>query len=169
MKVLHKYPYRYQVNELGFLADSQLFLQATGNDGEVEILRYPEMKHVGGLKGHTASVLSLGIDPTETYLATGGADAVVCVWDAKDFICLRSYYFMDYPSRALGFSHDALLAMAGEDPCIFVEDVVSGKSLGSIPLRSSPEDCAWHPTKHILAYPVESSSGESYIEFRSKN
>ena len=170
MKVTHKHSYRHQVNELAFVSNSQLFLQATGNNGEVEVMQYPEMKRVGGLKGHTAAVLSLTVDPAEKYIATGGADAVANLWDAKDFICLRSYYSMDFPTRALAFSYDSkYLAMAGEDPCVFVENVETGKSLGTVAVKSSPEDCAWHPKRHILAYPVEVVQGESSIEFRTKS
>ncbi|KAL4536412.1 hypothetical protein Ndes2437B_g05833 [Nannochloris sp. 'desiccata'] len=170
MKVIQKHSYRYQVNELAFLSTSRLFLQATGNGGEVEVQQYPDMKRVGGLKGHTAAVLSLAVDPAEKYIATGGADAVACLWDAKDFICLRSYYAMDFPPRALAFSYDSkYLAMAGEDPCLFVEDIESGKSMGIVPVKSSPEDCAWHPKRHVLAYPVEVVQGESSIEFRTKS
>ena len=168
MKVTQKHSYKYQVNELGFLANSALLLQATGNSGELEIMHYPEMKHVGGLRGHTAAVLSVAVDPAEKFVATGGADAVACLWDAKDFICLKSYYSMDQPIRALAFSADSrYLAMAGEDPCLFVENVENGESLGKVPLRSSPEDCAWHPKRHVLAYPVE--AGDMYaIELRTK-
>ena len=136
MKVTQKQSYRYQVNELAFLASSQLLAQATGNSGQVEVLRFPEMKQAGSLRGHTAAVLSLATDPAERFLATGGADAVACLWDARDFICLRTYTKMDHPIRALAFSHDSrYLAMTGEDPCVFVEDVESGESLGRVALR----------------------------------
>ena len=169
MKVMHRQSYKYQVNELGFLSNSKLLLQATGNAGEVEVQQFPELKRVGGLKGHTAAVLSLAVDQAEKYVATGGADATACVWCAKDFICLRSYYCMDFPARALGFSHDSrYLAMAGEDPCIFVEDVENGVSLGTVSLRSSPEDCAWHPRRHVLAFPVEMAGDSHGVEFRSR-
>lgn len=167
MKVTGKASYKYQVNELGFLANSRLLLQATGNAGEVEILRWPDQKHMTVMRGHTAPVLSLAVDPAEKYVATGGADALCCVWDASDLICLRSYYHMDHPIRALAFSFNSrFLAMVGEDPCVFVEDVACGRSLGGVPLRTNPEDCAWHPNRHLLAYPVE-LGGESLIEFRS--
>lgn len=169
MKVVNKQSYRYQVNELAFLADSRILLQATGKSGEVEALAFPDMRPVGALRGHTAAVLSVSTDPAGKYIATGGADAVACLWDSQDLICLRTYIKMDFPIRALSFSYDSkYLAMAGEDPYLFVEDVESGASLGSVGLRASPEDCAWHPKRHLLAYPIEQGNEHS-VEFRFKS
>lgn len=166
MKVAAKHSYKYQVNELAFAAAGRLLLQATGSGGEVEALRWPEMRQAGALRGHTAQVLSLAVAPGERFLASGGADAVACLWDAHDFICLRTYTQMDHPIRALAFSHDArFLAMTGEDPCVFVEDVARGRSLGRLPTRGAPEDCAWHPRRHVLAFPVETPA-ECSIELR---
>jgi THO complex subunit 3 len=161
---------RYQVNELAFLGacgtPSRLLLQATGNNNQVEVLQWPDYKRVATLRGHTAPVLSMGIDAAERYIATGGGDAVVGLWDAEDFICLRTYTQMDSSIRALCFSHDSrYLAMAGEDPSVFVEDVERGTSLGRVMLRGSAEDCAWHPKAHVLAYPIEIANA-AHIEFR---
>ena len=69
--------------------------------GEVEVRSFPEMAKVRSLRGHPAPVLSLAFDRQHRWLATGGADAVACLWDAADFICVRSYIAMDYPVRAL--------------------------------------------------------------------
>jgi THO complex subunit 3 len=168
MKVVSKHSHKYQVNELAFAAGGRLLLQATGSGGEVEALRWPEMRRAGALRGHTAPVLSLGVDPKERYIASGGADAVTCLWDAEDMICLRTFVTMDHPIRALAFSHDSrYLAMTGEDPRVFVEDVQGGHSMGSVALRGSPEDCAWHPKHHTLAYPVEGAT-ECTVELRSR-
>jgi THO complex subunit 3 len=170
MTVAAKYPHKYQVNELAFSPDDRTFLQAT-NLNEVEVHAYPEMRKVGALKGHTSSVLSLAYDPQGKYIATGGADALACLWDATDFICLRTLYAIDNPIRALSFSHDSkYLALTGsEDPAVYVEEVEGGKSLGAVPLRSSPEDCCWHPKHNVLVYPVEQVTGEGVqtaIEWR---
>lgn len=167
MKITGTVSYRYQINELGFLSKSGILLQGTGKEGEIELLRWPEQTRIGSFAGHSTSVLSLTVDSQESLIATGGADATCCVWDAKEFICTHSYYHMDHPVRALGFSYDSkYLAMVGEDPCVFVEDVQENKSLGRCILRGSPEDCAWHPRRHVLAYPYETYS-DCFVEFRS--
>jgi WD40 repeat protein len=41
------------------------------------------MRRVRAVKGHTAAVFSLALDRQQRYLATGGADAVACLWDMQ--------------------------------------------------------------------------------------
>jgi THO complex subunit 3 len=174
MEVAHKAAHRYQVNELAFLGGTGLLLQGTGRGGgEVEAVRFPELRRAGALRGHTAPALAVAVCPAARLVATGGADAVACLWDAEDLVCLRSFYSMDRPVRALAFSHDsAFLAMTGEDPCVLVEGVGgpagAGAPAGRLPTRAPPEDCAWHPRAHVLAFPVEAGASESAVEFRTR-
>ena len=142
-------------------------MQATGgNNGEIEAALWPEGKRIASLKGHTGAVLSLAVDSKQELMATAGADAIVCLWDTNDFICLKTFTQMDFPIRALGFSHDSrYLAMVGEGPCVFVEDLSSGASLGSLTLRTNPEDCSWSPTSNVLAYPIDLMN-EYHVQLR---
>lgn len=173
MKVVHKYPHKYQVNDLAFTRDGKALLQCTGQ-GEVEVLSFPDMKRIRALKGHTSPALAVALDRQQRWVATGGADAVACLWDTTDYICQRTYIGMDYPIRALSFSHDSrYLAIAGEQQVLDVEEVESGQSLGRLTLRSSPEDVAWNPRHHMLAYAGDHGTderGTTYgeIEFRWK-
>eukprot|EP00890_Picochlorum_soloecismus_P001093 jgi/Picsp_1/1985/NSC_05451-R1_tho complex 3 len=165
MQISKKTSFKYQVNELAFL-DNHL-LQGTGHENKLEILNFDTMEAVNSLSGHTGSVLSVSVDPHGKYIATGGADAITCLWDTEGMTCLRSYYHMENPIRALSFSHDSkYLSMTGEDPCVYVEDVEWGSSLGCINLQSSPEESSWNPCHPILAYPAELSD-QSIIELRT--
>ena len=64
--------------------------QAAGT-GEVEIFAWPEGTRLGGLRGHTSTVFALATHPGGTYLASGGADAGVCVWDLRMLACVASH------------------------------------------------------------------------------
>lgn len=153
MKVAHKYPFKYQVNDLAFSKDGSKLYICTGNaGGQVEVHSFPDMRRVNALMGHTAAVFALASDRQQRWLATGGADAVTCLWDTQDFICQRTYIGMDYPVRSLSFSHDSrYLAIAGEQMVLDVENVETGESLGRLTLRYSPEDVAWNPRHLLLA------------------
>ncbi|KAL4458683.1 hypothetical protein ABPG75_013548 [Micractinium tetrahymenae] len=152
MKVVHKYPHKYQVNDLVFTRDGKMLLQCTGQ-GEVEMLGFPDMRKLRGLKGHTASVLSVALDRQQRWVATGGQDAVACLWDTQDWICQRTYIGMDHPIRSLSFSHDSrYLAIAGEQQVLDVENVETGQSLGRLTLNATPEDAAWNPRHHMIAF-----------------
>mmetsp|Transcript_13133 Transcript_13133/g.26206 ORF Transcript_13133/g.26206 Transcript_13133/m.26206 type:complete len:311 (+) Transcript_13133:73-1005(+) len=157
MSIINKATYKYQVNELAFLRESKYLLQGTANNASLEILNFPDMQPETSLIGHTASVLSVAVDPQEKYIATGGADAITTLWDAEDFRCIHAYYHMENPIRAIAFSHDSkYMSMTGEDPFVYVEDIELQQSLGVIELqKSAAEESCWNPKKHILTYPVE--------------
>lgn len=158
LKVSEKYPYKQQINALSWGANGALFFQATGS-GATDVYKWPEMKCVTSMTGHTAAVVSLAMDPQEKYIATGGADAVACLWDAAEFICLKTYYKMDQPIRSLGFSHDSrYLMVGGEQAALDVENIETGVSLGRLSLTRSPEDCAWHPKRLMLVHGGDATS-----------
>lgn len=85
------------------------------SEGKVRILSYPELEpvlHLGYqvnpgestefmLKGHTASCLTVELSPTGRYLATGGADSIISLFDTKDWICQRTVTRMVGPVKSI--------------------------------------------------------------------
>jgi THO complex subunit 3 len=84
-------------------------------EGAIRILSYPELEpafqanHATKdgdstefmLKGHTASCLTTELSPTGKYLATGGADSIISLFDTKDWICQRTISRMVGPVKCL--------------------------------------------------------------------
>jgi WD40 repeat protein len=66
----------------------------------VKILSYPDLHPVFGqrewedrpfsLNGHTSSCLSVAMQPTARYLATGGSDSIIALWLVASHTC-QSY------------------------------------------------------------------------------
>ncbi|GAB4821995.1 hypothetical protein N2152v2_009041 [Parachlorella kessleri] len=134
MKIMHKYPNKLQVNDPKWSQDMRLFFQGNST-GELEVYRYPEMHRLRPLHGHTTAVFTIAVDKNSKYIATGGSDAVVSLWDAQDFVCLRTYIKMDHNIRGLSFSHDSrYLAIAAEQPALDIENVetVEAKGAGAL-------------------------------------
>lgn len=158
MSIINKIEYKYQVNEPAFLRDRLLL--GTGKHGSaLELVTFPQMELVGSYVGHTASVLSVAVDPAEQYVATGGGDALVCLWDARQdtLVNVKTFYHMDNPIRAISFSHDSrYMTMSGDDACLYIEDLVEDVS-ETIDLKTSVEESAWNPAKHVMAYPQNDS------------
>jgi THO complex subunit 3 len=156
MSIINQVEYKYQVNEPAFLRDNLLL--GTGKHGSaLEVVSFPGMEPIASYVGHTASVLSVAVDPMETYVATGGADALVCLWDARDFVNLKTFYHMENPIRAISFSHDAhFMAMTGDDACLYIENLSAGLS-ETIDLKMNVEESSWNPTRNVLAYPQHDS------------
>ncbi|OZJ06344.1 hypothetical protein BZG36_00714 [Bifiguratus adelaidae] len=144
--------YDVEVNEIAWSKTGDHFFLSTGH-GNVRVLDYPSMKLVRTLRAHTASCYCLDRDPKGRYLATGSADALMTLWDLRDWTCIRTFGELDYPVRTISFSYDGeFLASASEDLSIEISHVDSGKSVHKIACHASMNVVAWHPSKYLLAY-----------------
>lgn len=44
---------------------------------------FPDMRRTRVLRGHTSGVFTLAFDRQQRWMASGGADAVACLWDTQ--------------------------------------------------------------------------------------
>ncbi|TQS31491.1 hypothetical protein Golomagni_08228, partial [Golovinomyces magnicellulatus] len=100
-----------QTNQIAFCwSGTKVFV--TTAEGRTRILSYPglepmllmdrgEEKQEFSLDGHTSSCLTAQLQPTGRYLATGGSDSVIALWDTTDWICQRTITKMVGPVRSL--------------------------------------------------------------------
>ncbi|KAK2073655.1 hypothetical protein P8C59_007920 [Phyllachora maydis] len=98
-------------------------------DGKIRLLSYPSFEPAMrlpyasqdgeadefALKGHTASCLTADLSPTGRYLATGGADSTMALFDTQDWICQRTVTRMPGPVRSISFTWDGSYVVAGCD------------------------------------------------------
>lgn len=157
-RTTHKFS--YQVNDASWNRKGDVFYLTTA-DGFVEALRFPDLKPLHEMKGHTSSVYAMALDPVHDRLASGGADAMVTVWDTDECVCVSVVDRLQAPVRAVSFSHDgAFLASAGDDAIVDVADadVTKGKCdrVVSVPVRGGDvSSMKWSPTHHVLAFAGE--------------
>jgi THO complex subunit 3 len=119
--IVHQAKHDTEINELTWSPDGELFYVTTGR-GQVRVYQSPSMEHAFSIKTNSANCYCIDFDPQGRYFAVGGADALVSLWDTQDAICLQTYPELEWPIRALSFSHDDVyLASASED--LFIEIV----------------------------------------------
>ncbi|KAK0633373.1 WD40-repeat-containing domain protein [Immersiella caudata] len=96
-------------------------------DGRIRILSYPDLEPIFQLnhatepgestefmlKGHTAACLTAQLSPTGKYLATGGADSIVALFDTKDWLCQRTITRLSGPVRSISFTWDGSYVVGG--------------------------------------------------------
>merc|ERR1712038_541283 len=124
----------------------------TSGPGSVHTLSYPDLKPLHVLTGHSASCICIEFDPKGNYFATGSADALVSIWDAKEMVCVRTLTRLDWPVRTLGFSYDGnLIASASEDLHIDIAEVSTGEKVFEVPCESPTFTVCWHPRRYLLA------------------
>lgn len=76
--------YQTSLNHTGELA------YATGGNGSVAILSYPSLEPLDKLVGHMKSCQTVSVDPRGRYIATGGSNALLNLWEVQDWICVRT-------------------------------------------------------------------------------
>ncbi|KAK8846863.1 hypothetical protein IAR55_005953 [Kwoniella newhampshirensis] len=102
---------------------------------------------------HSASLLSLGFDPRGKYLAVGGQDALLSMFDTRDWICERTFDVCTAAIRHIAFSQDGeLIAMGGDDVFIAIVSVHTGSTIAKVPIQGMLNSLVWHPKRNSLAY-----------------
>lgn len=154
-KPFHDEQFKFEVNELTWNNEGDMFFLTSGQ-GSIHILSYPDLKLQHVMQAHPANLICIKFDSTGRHFATGSADALVSVWDAKELVCVRTLSRLDWPIRTLSFSHDGkLIASASEDLVIDLAHVETGQKVAEVSCDSPTFTVAWHPNKYLLAFACE--------------
>jgi len=153
-------------------------LLVTTGEGCVKVLGWPGLEGLHTLHAHTSACFSLELCPRGRYLAVGGSDALITLWDTTEWVCRRSLSAMVGAVRSLSFSFDGSYVVGGSDEgngleivsspdwvrvegrCVVVADshlaqqahVETGEYVHTIPTTSPAPYVAWHPSRYWLAY-----------------
>ncbi|KAI0638425.1 WD40 repeat-like protein [Trametes polyzona] len=142
----------------------------------IRILDYPGLNVIQSTPAHVGGCVAAALDPRGRYLASGGHDSIVNLFDVSEWICVRTITACDYSINALSFSHDGefiAIANAGSYIDIVSRPITRSRASGIPRLTSRPfAQCAvetgvplhrvpangpsptvsWHPSKHVIAY-----------------
>lgn len=157
-----EYQQDVQTNDIAFCWSGKKVFLSTG-EGRVKILSYPDLEPIFlrpwedkpfTLNGHTSSCLSLALQPSARYLASGGSDSIIALWDTKNWICQRTLIDMTGPVRSISFSFCNMYIAGGSDEGngIKIAHAESGEYVYSVKTQSPSPVVAWHPTQYHLAY-----------------
>ncbi|WVF69881.1 hypothetical protein IAT40_004664 [Kwoniella sp. CBS 6097] len=109
---------------------------------------------------HSASLLSLAFDPQGRYLAVGGQDALLSMFDTREWICERTFDVCTAAIRQIAFSHDGeFIALGGDDTYIAIVSVYTGATIAKLPVHGMVNAISWHPSKNWLAYSYSGKTG----------
>ncbi|KKZ68458.1 hypothetical protein EMCG_05917 [[Emmonsia] crescens] len=185
-KALTPHPQPVQTNSTTFshsfnTSDLDLFL--TTGDGTVKVVSYPSFNPLHTIHAHTSACLSIALSPTSRYLAVGGSDALISLWDTTDWICKRTVSSANGGAvRGVSWSWDGrfIVGACDEPGCggsgLEIFHAETGESVYTIPtggglssgagtngitgIASGPgasvgvPAVAWHPSRYWLAYSV---------------
>ena len=105
---------------------------------------------------HTEAIYTMALSPDGKRLTTGGADAIIGLWDTDTMVCTHTIARRVKYIRTVAFSHDGqILAHATEENDIELARASDGTPIGQVSLghrRGGAEHISWHPTiPNILA------------------
>ncbi|KAF4324197.1 hypothetical protein BBO99_00000059 [Phytophthora kernoviae] len=160
----------FEAYEVQFSKSGFLFVaagHATGY-GTFEIMRIvaekkgnPNLESMHKVIAHAGSCVCLDFDSTGRYLALGGLDSLVSVWDLEELYCVKTFVVTTSSIRFVRFSHDdKYIAIGMEDLNLVIVDVESGEKTVTMQLHNNPEYLCWHPSKNLLAYVGDKASSE---------
>ena len=67
---------------------------------------------------------TIAVDRSGNYIASGGPDALVCLWDARELYIEKTISEIETQVRRLSFSHDGrYLAISSLDKCVVIYDI----------------------------------------------
>ncbi|KAI0508509.1 WD domain-containing protein [Xylaria bambusicola] len=152
-------------NDITFCWSGQRLFATTG-EGKTRILTFPGFEPAYQfsykdmpenefmLSGHTSSCIAVELHPFNRYLATGGTDSLIALWETNEWNCVRTITKMTGPVRSISFSWDGLFVVGGSDEGTGLEITVSetGEHLCTYKTRTSSPMVAWAPNRYALAY-----------------
>ncbi|KAJ5606172.1 hypothetical protein N7510_008953 [Penicillium lagena] len=136
---------------------------ATTGDGTVKIISYPSFNVLHTLNAHTSACSAVSLSPLGRYLAIGGSDALISLWDTTDWICRRTLSSENGGAiRNVSWSFDGRFICGAWDELgcgghgLEIFHAESGDSVYTVPtsgnINAGIPAVAWHPSRYWLAY-----------------
>ncbi|XP_063901170.1 THO complex subunit 3-like [Zophobas morio] len=157
--IISKQKFQFLVNEIKYNKNGNCIFLTNGR-GCVCICQAEQMALLHTVVGHTADCTCIAFDKTGKYFATGGADSLLCIWDAEEFIPIRVVSRYETALESLSFSYDgSIIAVASESHKLELAYVETGECVMDFSAPGPLAAVSWHPSKHVLAYAgVDNSS-----------
>jgi THO complex subunit 3 len=147
---------KVEVNQMRWAQQGDLMFLALG-DGRVEIVSWPEMRHLRYLMGHRARCLCIAVDPTGRRLAVSSADTLVTCWNARTLNCEFTIDRASEVVACMDYSYDGnylATACSSANGGIEISAADTGTRVLLLPTTGSVRDMKWHPNKLLLVYCV---------------
>ncbi|KAJ7639321.1 WD40-repeat-containing domain protein [Roridomyces roridus] len=119
----------------------------------LRIIDYPSLALRENYAAHVGGCVAVALDPRGRYLASGGHDSIVNVFDLSESICVRTITSCENSINGISFSHDGeYLAIANSGTYVDICATETGASMHRVPALAPAPTVAWHPSKYIVAY-----------------
>ncbi|KAJ7771153.1 WD40-repeat-containing domain protein [Mycena maculata] len=119
----------------------------------VRVIDFPSLVLRENYAAHVGGCVAIALDPRGRYLASGGHDSIVNLFDLAEAICVRTITACENSINAISFSHDGeYLAIANAGAYVDICATETGAPLHRVPALAPAPTVAWHPSKYAIAY-----------------
>jgi len=157
-----------EVNQLVWTADGDsLWIATGGSPGKIHTLPTPGLQSEGAAAfvAHQYCAISLAADPQGRYIASGGGDCLVTLWDPKHLVCTRSFGYATQAVTTMGFNHTGSLLAWGTGGSSSTGGernlTIVGANTGNLYWQDSTpapvQHVRWHPKRNMLVYSLSIS------------
>ncbi|KIY46607.1 WD40 repeat-like protein [Fistulina hepatica ATCC 64428] len=116
-------------------------------------LTWPDLIEIQKPAAHVGGCVAVALDPRGIYLASGGGDSIVNLFDLEEWICARTITTCDHAINAVGFSHDGeYIAIANTGNYIDICATETGIPVYRVPALCPSPTVSWHPSKYAILY-----------------
>lgn len=164
--VLARHKQSQQTNQTTFSnAYPPTDLLLTQGDGSVKILDFPSLQPLQTISAHTSSCTAIAYCPNGKYVAVGGSDAMISLWDTTDWVCRRTVSNTTSGAiRGLSWSWDGRYVVGASEEMgtgggeglssgFEIYHAETGDVVHTIATGTSGIPAVeWHPNRYWLAY-----------------
>ncbi|KAJ7068680.1 WD40 repeat-like protein, partial [Mycena amicta] len=119
----------------------------------LRVVDYPNLVLRESIAAHVGGCVAVALDPRGRYLASGGNDSIVNLFDLTDWICARTITTCEHSINSVSFSHDGeYLAIASAGSYIDICATETAAALHRVTALAPAPTVAWHPSKYTIAY-----------------
>jgi len=123
------------------------------SEHSLRIMDYPSLTLRESPAAHVGGCVAVALDPRGRYLASGGYDSIVNIFDLNEWICSRTIASCENAINALSFSFDGeYLAIASTGSYIDICATETTIPLHRVPALAPSPTVTWHPSKYVFAY-----------------
>eukprot|EP00300_Choanocystis_sp_HF-7_P004389 c13388_g1_i1.p1 GENE.c13388_g1_i1~~c13388_g1_i1.p1 ORF type:complete len:318 (+),score=52.95 c13388_g1_i1:22-975(+) len=157
-KLIKNFKFPFEVHSLSFgtngsATNTENLLYACTGAGVVLVFRGANLTPVCQIQAHVSRTYCIDVHPSNRYIATGGADAMVNVWDMEFQVSIATVPRLASPTNTISFSHDGnILASGSTEGKVDMADTFTGEHLKTLVLpRFKLSAVAFHPSRLVLA------------------
>eukprot|EP00440_Ansanella_granifera_P037432 gb/GFBE01040611.1/.p1 GENE.gb/GFBE01040611.1/~~gb/GFBE01040611.1/.p1 ORF type:complete len:372 (+),score=70.19 gb/GFBE01040611.1/:1-1116(+) len=161
-----------EVNQMVYTPQGDTLWVATGGTpGKIHVFPSQSLasEQSAQVVAHQHATIAMAADPAGKYVASGGGDCMVTLWDPKHLVCVRTFGYAVQAITNLDFNCRGTLLAWGTgtgEKNLTIVGADTGMLYWQDATPAPVQQLRWHPKRNILAYSLSASQMPDERDFR---